>query len=75
MAIACIDDDGFRRECSNNCVQLSLDEISYLANKFSGFVILLNSKLFPDGSFKNIVFCSPGSPAKRVCGSMIKLIL
>jgi len=34
----------------------------YFANKFSGFVIALNYKLFPDGSLKNIVHCYPGCP-------------
>ena len=30
----------------------------------------LNSRALPDGSRRNIVDCSPTSPAKRVCGSM-----
>ena len=30
----------------------------------------LNSRALPDGSSRNIVDCSPTSPAKRVCGSM-----
>ena len=34
----------------------------YLANKFPGVVIALNSKEFPLGSLKNIVHCSPGCP-------------
>jgi len=32
----------------------------------------LISSAFPDGSRKNIVACSPGSPRKRTCGSMRK---
>lgn len=43
----------------------------YFANKFSGLLIALNSKLFPDGSLKNIVHCSPGWPMNLKCGSTI----
>ena len=32
------------------------------AKRYEGFVIALNSKLFPVGSLKNIVHCSPTRP-------------
>ena len=34
----------------------------------------LNSRAFPDGSRKNIVHCSPGSPSKRTYGSITKSV-
>ncbi len=34
----------------------------------------LNSSALPHGSRKNIVACSPGSPLKRMCGSMMKRV-
>ena len=43
----------------------------YLANKLSNVVMDLNSRLFPLGSLKNMVHCSPGWPSKRRCGSMM----
>ena len=46
----------------------------YFANRLSIVVIDLNSRLFPDGSLKNIVHCSPGCPLKRKCGGMINSI-
>lgn len=37
----------------------------YFANRLSGFVMALNSSAFPEGSLKNIVYCSPGCPATK----------
>ena len=40
------------------------------------FLVLtaLNSKLFPEGSLKNMVYCSPGCPSNLKCGSIINLM-
>ena len=43
---------------------------SSFANSFAGSAIALNSSALPAGSSKNIVACSPGSPAKRTVGGM-----
>ena len=40
------------------------------ANRFAGSAIALNSSALPAGSSRNIVACSPGSPAKRTVGAM-----
>ena len=60
---------------TNNFVLLFHSPTEYLANRLSGFFIALNSKLFPNGSIKNIVICSPGSPTNRAWGSIIKSTL
>ena len=45
---------------------------SFLANRFSGFAIALNSSALPAGSRKNIVACSPGWPSNRTVGGITK---
>ena len=46
------------------CCQMPTHSLSYdtkyLAKRFSGLVMALNSSAFPLGSLKNIVHCSPG---------------
>lgn len=49
---------------------MSSQSTRYFAKSMPGFVMALNSKLFPLGSLKNIVHCSPGAPLKRIWGSM-----
>merc|ERR1712048_476160 len=46
---------------------------SYLAKRFSGCVMALNSSAFPEGSKKNMVDCSPGCPTNLTCGSISNL--
>jgi hypothetical protein len=43
----------------------------YFANRRAGSANALNSSALPLGSRKNIVACSPTSPLKRMCGSMM----
>ena len=43
-----------------------------MANTWASSANALNSSGLPDGSRKNIVHCSPGSPTKRTCGSITK---
>ena len=46
--------------------------VSPVANKLAGSAMALNSSALPAGSSRNIVACSPGSPAKRTVGGMTK---
>ena len=43
---------------------------SSFANSLAGSAIALNSSALPAGSSRNIVACSPGSPAKRTVGAI-----
>src|ERR1044072_1971424 len=45
---------------------------AYFANSDDISANALNSSALPEGSRKNIVACSPTSPLKRTCGSMMK---
>src|SRR4051812_15058688 len=52
------------------CASVSLWFKFYFANTCEKSLNPLNSNAFPLGSKKNIVACSPTSPAKRILGSM-----
>ena len=47
---------------------------AFFANSWSMSPNALNSSALPNGSRKNIVACSPGSPLKRTYGSMTKCV-
>lgn len=53
---------------------LNKHHTSYLANKLSGLLIAFNYRLLPVGSFKNIVYCSPGNPSNLKCGYIINFV-